>query len=629
MSTNLFDQLQTSLGTAYRLERELGGGGMSRVFLAHESALGRKVVVKVLHPELAAGVSIDRFRREIQLAAQLQHPHIVPLLSAGESDGLPYFIMPFIAGESLRVKLSRQGELPVIEVVRILRDVVSALAYAHESNIMHRDVKPDNVLITGGVAVVTDFGVAKALSVSSESPGATNLTSVGVALGTPTYMAPEQAAGSPQIDHRADLYALGIMGYEMLAGRTPFWGRSVQGMLAAHVIEAPEPIDRLRPALPPVLSALIMQCLAKHPADRPQSAGEVMQVLDSFSTPGTGTTPTTAVVARSLPATVVTPALTPTERRRTTAIAAAAAGLVLLGGAAVWFRSPYRGAEPAAAPAPLAAESAAAVKPDAPPPVPSPPRAPEPTPAPTEEHAEAEPPRNPTARAPEPEPAAAETPPRTKPRHAAPVAAAPARAVAPDPSAATTAPRTSVSSTQAARSPKPASDPAAASPPPATPPKPAAPESAGARPAEAAAAHPAAVPTAPNPPAPPPAAPRAPPAAAAPTPPAADPRAEIRGVIAAYAGAVESQNIDNIKRMYPGMTAEQQRAWEQFFRTVRDVKAQLAVAQLDLPNGAAEAQVTGTYTYLNTSTRATERVPVNFHATLRRDAGGWRISQVR
>ncbi|HEX2451768.1 MAG TPA: serine/threonine-protein kinase, partial [Gemmatimonadales bacterium] len=197
MSTSLFDHLQATLGTAYRLERELGGGGMSRVFLAHETALGRRVVVKVLLPELAASVSMDRFRREILLAAQLQHPHIVPLLAAGELDGLPYFTMPFISGESLRVRLARTGELPINETIRILRDVGSALAYAHENGVMHRDVKPDNVLISGGVAVVTDFGVAKAVSASAAGPVAdvTGLTSLGVALGTPNYMAPEQATG--------------------------------------------------------------------------------------------------------------------------------------------------------------------------------------------------------------------------------------------------------------------------------------------------------------------------------------------------------------------------------------------------------------------------------------------------
>jgi len=189
---DLQEQLQLSLGAAYQIERELGGGGMSRVFLALEKSLGRRVVVKVLLPELAAGVSVERFRREIQLAAQLQHPHIVPLLAAGESEGLPYFTMPFVSGESLRARLIREGELPVAEAVRVLRDVASGLAYAHGQGVVHRDIKPDNVLLSHGVAVVTDFGVAKALRVSagleslSDRPG---LTSLGISLGTPAYMA--------------------------------------------------------------------------------------------------------------------------------------------------------------------------------------------------------------------------------------------------------------------------------------------------------------------------------------------------------------------------------------------------------------------------------------------------------
>jgi serine/threonine protein kinase len=199
---------------------------MSRVFVASETALGRKVVVKVLLPELAIGVSVDRFRREVQLAAQLQHPHIVPLLSAGEAEGLPYFIMPFVTGESLRARVTREGELPVSETVRILRDVVSALAYAHARGVIHRDIKPDNVLISGGVAVVTDFGVAKAVSASADVTKAAGVTSLGVALGTPAYMAPEQATANPQTDHRADIYALGVMAYEMLTGLPPFAGRS-------------------------------------------------------------------------------------------------------------------------------------------------------------------------------------------------------------------------------------------------------------------------------------------------------------------------------------------------------------------------------------------------------------------
>ena len=205
---------------------------MSRVFAARDVELGRIVVVKVLPPEMAAGVNAERFRREIQLAASLQHPHIVPLLHAGHADDLVYYTMPLIEGESLRARLAREGELPVPEVVRILRDVADALAYAHTRGVVHRDIKPDNVLISGHHAMVTDFGVAKAIS---EATGRTSLTSMGVALGTPAYMAPEQATADPHVDHRADLYALGALGYEMLTGRPPFVGTSPHQVLAAQV----------------------------------------------------------------------------------------------------------------------------------------------------------------------------------------------------------------------------------------------------------------------------------------------------------------------------------------------------------------------------------------------------------
>src|SRR5256714_2434918 len=216
---SLEDRLQAALGESYRVERELGGGGMSRVFLAEETRLGRRVVVKVLPPEMAAGVSAERFEREIQLAAKLQHPHIVPLLTAGAKGDLLYYVMPHIAGESLRSRIAHERALPVGETVRILRDVCDALAYAHGRGVVHRDIKPDNVLLSGRHALVTDFGVAKAVQ---ESNGATALTSVGVALGTPAYMAPEQATADPHTDHRADLYAVGALAYEMLTGRPPF-----------------------------------------------------------------------------------------------------------------------------------------------------------------------------------------------------------------------------------------------------------------------------------------------------------------------------------------------------------------------------------------------------------------------
>jgi tRNA A-37 threonylcarbamoyl transferase component Bud32/tetratricopeptide (TPR) repeat protein len=292
--SDLRAQLEAALGAAYTIERELPGGGMSRVFLATEVALGRRVVVKVLAPELAAEVSLERFKREIMLAARLQHPHVVPVLSAGEVASLPFFTMPYIEGESLRTRLGRTGELPVAEAVRILREVAAALEHAHDRGIAHRDIKPDNVLLCRGSSMVTDFGVAKALDASSVHHGNGTITSRGLALGTPAYMAPEQAAADPAMDHRVDIYAFGALAYELLTGQAPFAGRTPSAMLAAHVTEAPESITRRRPGLPPVLASLVMRCLEKRAADRPQTAGEIVQLLDSINTPSGGTTPAAA-----------------------------------------------------------------------------------------------------------------------------------------------------------------------------------------------------------------------------------------------------------------------------------------------------------------------------------------------
>src|SRR5690242_1759203 len=284
--TDLSTRLQATLGEKYRIERELGGGGMSRVFLALETALGRRVVIKVLPPELAAGVNTDRFRREIQLAASLQHPHIVQLLAAAAAGDLLYYVMPYIPGESLRAKLAREGELAIAEAVRILRDVVDALAYAHGQGVVHRDIKPDNVLLSGNHALVTDFGVAKAVTASTTGP---LLTSVGIALGTPAYMAPEQAAGDPLLDQRADLYAVGVVAYEMLAGRLPFDAANPQTMIAAHVTWVPQPLTRKGQPVPPALAALVMRCLEKQPADRWQRAEELLAQIEAIATP-TGST---------------------------------------------------------------------------------------------------------------------------------------------------------------------------------------------------------------------------------------------------------------------------------------------------------------------------------------------------
>ncbi len=330
MTAALREQLQQALGTAYVLEHELGGGGMSRVFVATEVALDRRVVVKVLPEEMVGQVSLERFKREIALAARLQHPHVVPLLTAGDAAGLPYFTMPLVEGESLRARLARQGELPLSEAIRLLREIASALSYAHERGIVHRDIKPDNVLLSGGSAMITDFGVAKAISASSNSEAGTT-TSMGVALGTPAYMSPEQASADPAVDHRADIYAFGVMAYELLTGQPPFSGRTPQGLLAAHVTETPESITRRRQTIPPALGALVMRCLEKRAADRPQTAMDLVHGLDQITTPSGGTAPTTAMPATTATLTAATPVKSGAGRW----IGIAATLVVLLGGA--WF----------------------------------------------------------------------------------------------------------------------------------------------------------------------------------------------------------------------------------------------------------------------------------------------------
>ena len=301
MSADIRPKLEEALGSAYTLDRELGGGGMSRVFLGVERALNRRVVVKVLPAEMVGHLSVERFRREITIAARLQHAHIVPLLSSGEFHGLPYFTMPFVDGESLRARIVRDGPPPLNETIRILREVASALAYAHAHDVIHRDIKPDNVLLSGGAAMVTDFGVAKALDAAgSARGGAFGTTSAGIAIGTPTYMAPEQAVADPSVDHRADLYAWGILAYELITGAPPFTGRKTQALIAAHIGETPMPVGPQRVGVSPALADLVMRCLAKAPDDRPQTADEIVRALDAVVAPGGTSTlaPTVATTNR-------------------------------------------------------------------------------------------------------------------------------------------------------------------------------------------------------------------------------------------------------------------------------------------------------------------------------------------
>ena len=279
--TELADRIQAVLGAEYTLRHELRGG-MSRVFVAEERALGRDVVLKVLPPELGAGVSRERFRREMQFAAALQHPLIVPILRAAEAGGLLFFTMPFVQGESLRERLKR-GPLAAYEAVRVLRDVADALAYAHGAGVVHRDIKPDNILLSRGHALVTDFGVAKALvggRERSESEREGWTTTSGFAVGTPAYMAPEQIAADPSADHRVDIYAFGVFAFVLLAGRLPFTQTKPQQLFAAHVASAPPRLAELAPQIPVALTTAVMACLEKLPENRPAQMADLMPHLD-------------------------------------------------------------------------------------------------------------------------------------------------------------------------------------------------------------------------------------------------------------------------------------------------------------------------------------------------------------
>jgi serine/threonine-protein kinase len=294
----LREQLQSSLEDMYQIERELGGGGMSRVFLAEERRLRRKVVVKVLEPTVAAEISTTRFEREIEFAAQLQHPQIVPLFSAGDAGGVPFYTMPFIDGESLGARLTR-GAMPYREVIDVLRDVAKALAFAHTRGVVHRDIKPSNILLAHGSAVVTDFGIAKALAAAKrgerpegDSPkdrSLAALTVVGTTIGTPAYMAPEQVAGDSDIDHRADIYALGCVAFEMVTGAPPFSASSLAALFAAHLTQRPVAVTERRSDTPPSLAKLIERCLEKEPSARPRSGAELIEALDRATAELSGT----------------------------------------------------------------------------------------------------------------------------------------------------------------------------------------------------------------------------------------------------------------------------------------------------------------------------------------------------
>ena len=293
------------LGGRYQIEREVGRGGMARVYLARDLKHSRSVAVKVIRPERAASLGRDRFLREIEIAAGLRHPNIVPVYDSGDADGVLYFVMPYEEGPSLRARLARDGVLPVSESVSILRDVARALAYAHEHGVVHRDVKPDNVMLSGGAAVVTDFGIAKAVSVAQTDAPERASTQPGAVFGTPAYMAPEQAVGDPSTDHRADIYSFGCLAYELFAGRPPFHDLPTHETIAAQVGTKPVPLSAVSAAAPESVSRLVARCLEKKPASRPQSAQELVAELDVFQSGPTEPFRRRRVLSRTVVATSV------------------------------------------------------------------------------------------------------------------------------------------------------------------------------------------------------------------------------------------------------------------------------------------------------------------------------------
>ncbi len=315
--TDLFDRLKTALAGRYAIECELGAGGMATVYLAEDLKHHRKVAVKVLRPELAATLGPERFVREIEIAAKLSHPHILPLFDSGEADGFLYYVMPYVEGESLRDRLDREGKLSVEHMVRLTDDVAAALSYAHDHGIVHRDVKPENIMLTGGRAVVADFGIARAVTAA----GGERLTGTGFAIGTPTYMSPEQAMGLAEVDARSDVYALGCVVYEMVGGRPPFEGPTPQALLAKHAAGAVPGLRTSDPAIPVYVERAVEKALAKDPADRFQTPSAFAEALT-----------TETVVARVR-----------RRRRWPRRTVAVAAGVVLMAAAGWWTSRAFTG----------------------------------------------------------------------------------------------------------------------------------------------------------------------------------------------------------------------------------------------------------------------------------------------
>lgn len=278
----LLEHLRNSFGESYRVDEELRGGGMSRLFRAIDLALNSTVVIKILPPEFTNPTMVARFRRETEVTTRLRHPNILPILSSGVRDGLMFYVMPFIYGDSLRDRLEREEQLPVGEAAGILCELASALSYAHRQSIVHRDIKPENILLQDRHAMLADFGIAAALVVPGDTPQS-RITRTGMSMGTVGYMAPEQSLGASDVDHRADIYALGVLGHEMLAGMPPFTGATTQAIIAANLTQPPPRLEYLRADTPLPVCRAVAKMLEKDPANRFQDASEIIASCGQFS----------------------------------------------------------------------------------------------------------------------------------------------------------------------------------------------------------------------------------------------------------------------------------------------------------------------------------------------------------